>query len=119
LDIQIAREVPSVTDPALDPSLIFKALGDSTRFAIATLLARAPKSSVELAKILSVSKPTISHHVHLLREAGLIQETFVNGSVELQLKRVVLEGLSEITVAKLFDGNEPLNLIRTRGGGPA
>ncbi len=115
LDLQIASEVPSVIDPALDPALIFKALGDSTRFAIATILARSPTNSVDLAKTLSVSKPTISHHVHLLREAGLIQETYVNGSVELQLKRSVLEQLSELTVAKLFETDEPMNLTRTRG----
>ena len=62
---------------------------------------------MELAKILSVSKPTISHHVHLLREAGLIQEAYVNGSVELQLNKQVLEKLSELTISKLFDADNP------------
>lgn len=119
LDFQIADKILNVADPALDPALIFKALGDSTRFAIATVLARAPTSSVELAKILSVSKPTISHHVHLLREAGLLQQTYINGAVELQLKRSVLEKLSDLTVAKLFDDDRPLQIIRTRGGVPS
>jgi len=116
LDLQVAKQVAKVTDPLLDPALIFKALGDSTRFAIATLLARSPTSSVELAKILAVSKPTISHHVHLLREAGLIHETYVNGSVELELKRSVLENLSTLTISKLFDSGAPISLTRTRGG---
>ena len=116
LDLQFASEVSNVTDPALDPALIFKALGDSTRFAIAAILARSPKNSVELAKILSVSKPTVSHHVHQLREAGLLQETYVNGAVELQLKRSVFERLSDLAISKLFDTNEPLHLTRTRGG---
>jgi DNA-binding transcriptional ArsR family regulator len=116
LDLQIASKALNVADPALDPALIFKALGDSTRFAIASVLARSPMSSVELAKTLSVSKPTISHHVHLLREAGLLQEIFLNGSVELRLKRSVLEKLSELTVAKLFNDNQPIILTRTRGG---
>jgi len=116
LDLQAAGGMPDMVAPALDPALIFKALGDSTRFAIATLLARTPTSSVELAKMLSVSKPTISHHVQLLREAGLLQETHVNGAVELQLKRAVLEQLSGLTIAKLFDTSAPLRLTRTRGG---
>jgi ArsR family transcriptional regulator len=116
LDLQPASGIRTTSEPPLDPALIFRALGDSTRFAIATVLARSPKSSVELAKLLSVSKPTISHHVHLLREAGLIQETHVNGSIELQLKRVTLESLSEITVAKLFDSSGPMVITRTRGG---
>ncbi len=116
LDLQLADGTPNAADPALDPALIFKALGDSTRFAIAGILARAPASSVELAKILSVSKPTISHHVHLLREAGLIQETAHNGSVELQLKRAVMEKISELAVARLFNADEPIILTRTRSG---
>ena len=116
LDLQIAGEAPSLNDPVLDPALIFKALGDSTRYAIAMILARSPTSSVELAKTLSVSKPTISHHVHLLREAGLIQETYSHGSVELQLKRSVLEKLSELIITKLFENQKPLLLTCTRGG---
>ncbi len=115
LELLVAGQTPDLSLPPLDPALIFKALGDSTRFAIATILARAPTSSVELAKILSVSKPTISHHVHLLREAGLLQENYMNGSVELQLKRDVFERLSELAVAKLFSSDQPMILTRTRG----
>jgi DNA-binding transcriptional ArsR family regulator len=116
LGLQAAGDVLDVADPALDPALIFKALGDSTRFAIATILARTPTCSVELARMLSVSKPTISHHVQLLREAGLLQETYLNGAVELSLKRAVLQQLSDLAVARLFDADAPLRLTRTRGG---
>lgn len=117
LDFQIATEALSaVADPALDPALIFKALGDATRFAIVTVLARTPMNSVELSKVMSVSKPTISHHIHLLREAGLIQEAFVGGAIQLHIKRSVISSLSDLTIAKLFKANEPIQLTRTRGG---
>lgn len=118
LDLQVAKEYrgSEFVEPSLDPALIFKALGDTTRFAMASILARSSKSSVELAKLLSVSKPTISHHVHLLREAGLIQETYINGSVELQLKRSVIESLSELAVKKFFAADTKPSLTRTRGG---
>ena len=86
----------------LDPALIFKALGDVTRFAIVTIIAKEPKSSVELSKILSLTKATISHHVHILREAGLIDENYENGSVKLNLKRNVIENLSNIAISKLY-----------------
>ncbi len=114
LDLQPAASGPSLEEPPLDPALIFKALGDTTRFAIATILARTPKSSVELARILSVSKPTISHHIHLLRQAGLIQETFIGGALQLQLKRTTIEILSQMTISKLFESNDPMDLTRTR-----
>ena len=92
----------SEIDSVLDPALIFKALGDVTRFAIVTIIAREPKNSVELSKILSLSKATISHHMHILREAGLINESYENGSVKLNLKRNVIENLSNMTISKLY-----------------
>jgi ArsR family transcriptional regulator, arsenate/arsenite/antimonite-responsive transcriptional repressor len=116
LDIQAADRMTSQINPALDPALIFKALGDSTRFAIAIILARQPMASIEVAKLLSVSKPTISHHIHFLREAGLLEEEHVNGAMKLRLKRSTLEQLSEMTVEKLFDAQESLPLVRTRRG---
>lgn len=86
----------------LDPALIFKALGDVTRFAIVSIIAKEPKNSVELSKLLSITKATISHHVHILRESGLLDENFQSGSVKLNLKKEVIEKLSEITLNKLY-----------------
>lgn len=86
----------------LDPALIFKALGDVTRFAIVSIIAKDAKSSVELSKILSITKATVSHHVHILRESGLIDENYLSGSVKLNLKREVIEKISEITLSKLY-----------------
>ncbi len=93
--------------PDLDPALIFKALGDSTRFAIANLLADAPRTSVELARALAVSKPTVSHHVSLMRQAGLLRETYESGSVRLFLDREVLANLSALVLAKLYAKDDP------------
>ena len=86
----------------MDPALIFKALGDVTRFAIVSIIAHEPKSSVELSKILSITKATISHHVHILREAGLLNERHESGSVKLSLKRAIIENLSELTIERLY-----------------
>src|SRR6185295_4702095 len=60
--------------PELDPALVFRALGDATRFAIATLLAATPRTAADLCRALDMSRPTMSHHVHELREAGLLAE---------------------------------------------
>ena len=91
-------------DPALDPALIFKALGNTTRYAMVVLLAQAPRSAVELARALSLSKPTISHHVHLLREAGLLNEQPAGGSIVLEVRQETLAGLSDLTLEALFGG---------------
>jgi ArsR family transcriptional regulator len=51
----------------------FKALGDPTRLAIVTQLAGADEVCVcHLVPDAALSQPTISHHLRLLRDAGLV-----------------------------------------------
>lgn len=100
--------------PAPDIALIFSALGDATRFAIASLTGRQPRSAAELASALSVSKPTISHHLHILRSAGLVHETEHGDSVLISLNRDILRRLSGLAVSRLLESREPLEIKRSR-----
>jgi DNA-binding transcriptional ArsR family regulator len=111
IDSQASPRIADVAEPELDPALIFKALGDSTRYAMVSLLARRTMSSVELAKALAVSKATISHHISQLREAGLISEKYEQGSVKVTLKRTVFEKLSALLIRKLFDEHNDSALV--------
>ena len=52
----------------------FGALGDPNRRAILTLLAEGGRSVGELANALPISRPAVSRHLRLLREAGLVEE---------------------------------------------
>jgi DNA-binding transcriptional ArsR family regulator len=100
--------------PELDVCLIFKALGDPTRVAIISIISKTPTRSMELAQLLSITKPAISHHVHLLRDAGLISETPVAGSIHLSTKREVLESLSRLAVDRFFPNNTKVSKKKTR-----
>ena len=51
------------------------ALGDPTRRAIFERLATRPSAVGELAAGLPVSRPAVSQHLRVLREAGLVSET--------------------------------------------
>jgi ArsR family transcriptional regulator len=51
----------------------FKALGDPTRVAIVNRLAGAGEVCVCAFEDLGLSQPTISHHLRILREAGLVE----------------------------------------------
>jgi ArsR family transcriptional regulator len=51
----------------------FKALGDPTRLAIVNRLAGRGDTCVCEFQSLGLSQPTISHHLRVLREAGLIE----------------------------------------------
>src|SRR5438093_13757029 len=93
---------------AIRAESVFRALGDTTRYAIASILARTPTTSAELARSLNVSKPTITHHVHALRSAGLITETPSRGSTKLSLSRDTVAALSGAAVEQLFSAKGDL-----------
>lgn len=57
--------------PATDP---FDALGDPNRREIVRLLGERPRAVGELARELPISRPAVSRHLRLLREAGLVSE---------------------------------------------
>jgi DNA-binding transcriptional ArsR family regulator len=54
------------------PSNGFTALADPTRRAIFERLARGPTAVGELARELPVSRPAVSQHLKVLKEAGLV-----------------------------------------------
>lgn len=100
--------------PSVDAEAVFRALGDTTRYAIASILARNPTSSADLSRSLNVSKPTITHHVQALRSAGLITEKAEGGSSRLSLNRETLAALSASAVQDLFSSTGELQLLTTR-----
>jgi DNA-binding transcriptional ArsR family regulator len=57
--------------PAGDP---FDALGDPNRRAIVELLGAGERSVQEIADVLPISRPAVSRHLRLLKQAGLVIE---------------------------------------------
>jgi DNA-binding transcriptional ArsR family regulator len=51
------------------------ALGDATRMAIFQKLSGGPIAVNELARLLPVSRPAVSQHLRVLKEAGLVTDT--------------------------------------------
>jgi DNA-binding transcriptional ArsR family regulator len=62
-----------VTEPArvVDP---FEALGDPTRRELLAQLARGDRSVAELAADMPISRPAVSRHLRVLKDAGLVDE---------------------------------------------
>jgi DNA-binding transcriptional ArsR family regulator len=52
---------------------LFKALNDPTRREILELLQKGDLSAGDIADQFDMSKPSISHHLDLLRQAGLVE----------------------------------------------
>jgi len=55
-------------------NLLFKALADPTRRRILQLLRRGDLTAGEIADQFPISQPSISHHLNLLKQAGLVQD---------------------------------------------
>jgi DNA-binding transcriptional ArsR family regulator len=51
----------------------FEALADPTRRSILRLLRSGSKSAGEIASGFHLTKPTLSHHLRVLKEAGLVR----------------------------------------------
>lgn len=66
-----AAERVAQAQAAGDP---FEALGDANRREILSLLARGDKSVHEIAAALPISRPAVSRHLRLLKDAGLVAE---------------------------------------------
>ena len=103
-----------VSKATVRPEAVFRALGDTTRYAIASILARTPTTSADLARSLGVSKPTITHHVQALRAADLIEEMSEGGSTRLTLRRDTIDALSTAAAEQLFSSIGDLPLLTTR-----
>ena len=82
-------------------SLVFKALSDPTRRRVLELLKSRPMSAGELAEHFDVSKPTMSAHFAVLREAGLIVSEKQGKSIVYELQMSVLED-ALLSFAKTF-----------------
>jgi DNA-binding transcriptional ArsR family regulator len=69
------------------------ALGDPTRRAVFEALARGPRPVGEIAAGLPVSRPAVSQHLRVLKDAGLVRD---RREGTRRLYRVDGEGLAEV-----------------------
>jgi len=72
-------------------SSVFKALSDPTRRRVLQLLRQGPMSAGEISDQFEVSKPTMSAHFAVLKEADLVHAEKTGKSVIYYLKLSVLE----------------------------
>ena len=84
----MTQPMPSSGDP-------FSALGDSNRRAIVALLRGGERSVQGIADSLPISRPAVSRHLRLLKEAGLVADR-VDGARHVY--RLGQSGLDDILV---------------------
>ena len=72
---------------------LFKALNDGTRRQIVELLKEKDMNAGEIAEQFNISKPSISHHLDILKRAYLITSEKKGQFVEYSLNTSILEDL--------------------------
>ena len=70
---------------------VFKALGDPTRRHILKLLREREMTAGEIAECFALSKPTLSGHFNVLREADLVASERSGTTITYRLNVSVLE----------------------------
>lgn len=85
-----------MTDTTKDEQLLllFKSLADAKRLKIVGLLARQPYPVEQLAAILNLRPSTVSHHLKLLSEAGLVSARSESYYNVYRLEKGVLEDVA-------------------------
>jgi ArsR family transcriptional regulator, arsenate/arsenite/antimonite-responsive transcriptional repressor len=86
---------------------LFKALNDPTRRQILELLRNGSLTAGDIAEQFEMTKPSISHHLDLLRQAGLVDSTKQGQFITYTLNTTVLDELLAWLVG--FTGSPLLN----------
>ncbi len=90
----------------------FKALSDANRLKLVGLLAQNEASVEELAVVLDVSASTVSHHLSILNEIGLVSAR-VDGYYNVyrletgELERMAQSLLARETLPEVVEGLDP------------
>ena len=73
---------------------VFPAVADPARREIMSALARGELSAGEVAALFPISRPAVSRHLRVLREAGLVRDELVG---RRRVYRLDLDGLAPVT----------------------
>ena len=72
---------------------LFKALNDETRREILTMLKEQPMTAGEIADHFNISKPSISHHLDILKRADLVASEKKGQFVHYSINTTVMDDL--------------------------
>jgi DNA-binding transcriptional ArsR family regulator len=93
-----------------------KAVADPTRLAILHSLAAAPSSVGELATLFRLAQPTVSMHVKVLRESGLVHSERLGGRLRLSADPGAVESLLGDLRDAVLQGTTPDQTLSVAAG---
>ena len=92
-------------------ALIFKAFCDENRLQILELLRGGEKCACRLLEELSISQPTLSHHMKILCDSGIVlgrkEGKWMHYRISMEGVQLAREYLDGLTVAQNLDEEKP------------
>ncbi len=76
-------------------NIVFKALNDPTRREILELLRKGDMTAGEIADSFDISKPSISHHLDLLRQAEMVVSVKKGQFIYYSLNTTVIDDIMQ------------------------
>jgi DNA-binding transcriptional ArsR family regulator len=99
---------------------VFRAMADPTRRDILQMLRKGPLNSGEIADRFDASWPTISRHLAVLNDAGLVRSVRHKQEIRYELNTSVLHDLAqhliELVTSVPHPESKPQKARRNRGG---
>ena len=88
---------------------LFKALGDPTRRAILEMLRDRDCTAGEIGEAFDMTAPSISHHLNILKQAGLVTDTREGRFIRYELNTTVHEEAMQwlMTLTRSDRGERP------------
>ena len=74
-------------------NILFKALNDQTRREILEMLRKKDMTAGDIADRFDISKPSISHHLDLLKQAGLVEASKNGQFIYYSINTTVVDDL--------------------------
>ena len=94
-------------------NILFKALNDATRRDILDLLKKQDLTAGEIADEFHISKPSISHHLDLLKQAGLVvavkKGQFIFYSINTTVTDEIIQWLMQLSNNKKEINEKDIN----------
>ena len=92
-------------------AMVFKAFCDENRVRILNLLRGGEKCACKLLEELSISQPTLSHHMKILCDSGIVlgrkEGKCMHYRISPEGVQIAKEYLDSLTVSKTFDVEKP------------
>ncbi|MGB2631104.1 MAG: metalloregulator ArsR/SmtB family transcription factor [Candidatus Omnitrophota bacterium] len=87
---------------AYDLVKIFKALADKTRQDIMELLSEDEMNVTDICSEFNVTQPTVSHHLHILRECDLVATRKEGKNIYYYVRQEVVNDVFGRVVKKMY-----------------